>query len=74
MLKGGCVKKKYIFYEANIFIEKQYDKLLEHDDQRKFIKYCDTRLQDTATWTPSLLNLLTDLEAELDYLENTDML
>jgi len=68
------MNKKCIFYEADIFIEKQYDKLLKHEDQRKFIEHCDTRLQDTATWTNCLLNLLTELEAELDYIENTDML
>ena len=68
------MKKKCKIYEADIFIEKQYDKLLEHEEQKKFIKYCDTRLQDTATWTNCLMNLLSELEAELDYIENTDML
>ena len=68
------MKDECIFYAGEIFIEKRFESMLNHDDQRAFIKYCDDRLQVTSTWTYPMLNLLTELECELNYLENTDML
>lgn len=68
------MKKECIFYEANIFIEKRFDRIIDAEGQRQFIQHCDNRLQDTSTWTGSLLNLLTELEAELNFLKETDIL
>ena len=68
------MRNECIFYEANVFIEKKYDRIISPEEQRCFITHCDTKLQDTATWTDSLLNLLTEFECELTYLEDTDML
>jgi len=65
------MSEKCKLYEADVFIEARFETVI---DQRAFIEHCDTRLQDTATWTNCLMNLLSELEAELDYLENTDML
>ena len=68
------MRKECIIYEAEIFIEKKYDSILGSEEQRRFVVHCDKRLQDTSTWTSSLLNLLTEFEAELDFLKETDML
>ena len=68
------MKKECIVYEAEIFIEKKYDRIISSEEQRFFITHCDKRLQATSTWTYSLLNLLTEFEAELDFLKETDML
>ena len=60
-----------MFYEADIFIEARFETVR---DQRAFLNHCEARLQTTAKWTPSLVNLIDELNGELDYLENTDML
>ena len=65
------MSKKCIIYEADEFIEARFETMC---NQREFLKHCEARLQLKSSWTPSLMNLIDDLNDELDYLEETDML
>ena len=65
------MKTECIIYPADEFIEARFETVR---NQREFLKHCEARLQTTSSWTNSLVNLIDDLNGELDYLENTDML
>ena len=65
------MKKECIIYPADEFIEARFETVR---NQREFLKHCEARLQLKSSWTPSLVNLIDELNSDLDYLENTDML